>query len=77
MTIEKTETLDLGAIVVEGQRLWNVPTNQLNATIRMDLAGRAQLIKALINWEESIEVYGASGEFYSIYLRSIEGYPLD
>ena len=72
-----TNTEDPGTIVVEGQRLWDVPTNQLNATIRMDLAGRAQLIKALISGADSIEVYGASGEFYSIYLRSIEGYPLD
>lgn len=77
VTIEKAEALDTGTIVIEVQRLWEVPTNQLNATIRMDLAGRAQLIAALIEGTDSIDVSDDSGGVYSLYLRSIEGYLLD
>lgn len=79
MTLEKKETLDLGTIVLDPQAIteWCESIPHENATIRMDLAGRAQLIAALIEGTDSIDVSDASGGVYSLSLRSIEGYPLD
>ena len=71
------DTEDHGTIVIDGQLLWGVPDDRADATIYMNLEGRAQLTKALISGAHSIEVYGPSGDVYSLHFRSIEGYYLD
>ena len=75
MRQEKKRTIDNniqhGTIVIQSLLPWNAPKDKLSETIRMDPAGRAQLIAALTSGADSIEVYGASGELYPLYLRSI------
>ena len=71
------ETEDHGTIVIKGQLLWGVPDDRADATIYMDPDGRSQLLAALVSGAHSIEVCGPSNNFYSLHLRSIEGYYLD
>lgn len=63
-----------GPIFSNGRLLWGLPDSRAAATIRINLDGRTRLIKGLTKGDDSIEVYGVPGE---VYLRSIEGYPLD
>ena len=70
-------TEDHGTIAIDGQLLWGVPDDRADATIYMNIEGRAQLTKALISGARSIEAYGPSGEVYSIHFRSIDGDYLD
>ena len=41
-----SNTEDHGTIAIDGQLLWGVPDDRADATIRMNPAGRAQLIEA-------------------------------